>query len=113
MSHRRSTEQRSEPLRVAVVIPAFRAADTIQKVLTGIPAWVDAIYVVDDASDDDTGARVREVADPRVELLVHQTNRGVGAAVVTGYRHALRQDMDVCVKKWTPTTRWTRRTCRR
>jgi dolichol-phosphate mannosyltransferase len=84
--------------RVAVVMPAYQAASTIAKVLGGIPAWVDTIYVVDDASVDETAALVRVVADPRVELLVHDTNRGVGAATITGYRHALRRGIDICVK---------------
>ena len=88
----------AEGLRVAVIIPAYRAADTIEKVLGGIPAWVDAIYVVDDASRDETAARARAPGDPRVHLLVHDANRGVGGAMVTGYRHALRQGIDICVK---------------
>jgi dolichol-phosphate mannosyltransferase len=87
-----------DELRVTVIIPAYRAAETIEKVLDGIPAWVDAIYVVDDASDDDTAARVRACRDPRVRVLAHETNRGVGAAMVTGYREALREGTDICVK---------------
>jgi glycosyltransferase involved in cell wall biosynthesis len=85
-------------MRVAVIIPAFLAAATIEKVLNGIPGWVDAIYVIDDASPDQTEARVRAAPDPRIEFLVHEVNRGVGGAMVTGYRHALRQGMDICVK---------------
>jgi dolichol-phosphate mannosyltransferase len=88
----------AEGLAVCVVIPAYRAADTIEKVVGGIPSWVDAIYVVDDASLDETGRRVRAVTDPRVRLLVHDENRGVGGAMVTGYRHALREGMDICIK---------------
>jgi len=87
-----------EGLRVAVIIPAYRAADSIEKVIAGVPAWVDAVYVVDDASPDQTATRVRALADPRVHLLAHEVNRGVGAAMVTGYRRALRDGMDVCVK---------------
>src|SRR5262245_60806463 len=88
----------ADGLRVAVIIPAYRAADTIEKVLSGIPPLVDAIYVVDDASGDDTGDRVRGVTDPRVRLLVHETNRGVGGAMVTGYRQAMHDGVDICVK---------------
>ncbi len=88
----------ADGLRVAVIVPAYRAGSTIEKVLGGIPAWVTAIYVVDDASPDDTGARAGAVSDPRVRLLVHEANQGVGAAMVTGYRHALREGMDICVK---------------
>jgi glycosyltransferase involved in cell wall biosynthesis len=85
-------------LRVVVIIPAYRAADTLVKVLGGIPAFVNAIYVGDDASPDETGTRVRAVADPRVKLFVHDVNRGVGDAMVTGYRHALSEGADICVK---------------
>jgi dolichol-phosphate mannosyltransferase len=88
----------TEGLKVSVVVPAYRAADTIEKVLSGIPAWVDAVYVVDDASPDETGTRARAVTDPRVRVVVHEANRGVGGAMVTGYRHALREGMDICVK---------------
>ncbi len=88
----------AEGLRVAVIIPAYQAADTIEKVLDGIPAWVEAIYVVDDASPDETAARVRAYCDPRVHLLTHDVNSGVGEAMVTGYRHALLQGMDICIK---------------
>jgi glycosyltransferase involved in cell wall biosynthesis len=85
-------------LRVAVIIPAYRAAATIEKALGGIPAWVDTVYVVDDASPDETGARVRAVADPRVRLLIHDANRGVGGAMATGYQQARHDGMDICVK---------------
>ena len=85
-------------MRVAVVIPAYRACETIERVLSGIPEWVDAIYVVDDASPDDTAAKARAHHDPRVHVLVHGVNRGVGGAMVTGYRHALQQNADICVK---------------
>jgi dolichol-phosphate mannosyltransferase len=87
-----------EGLRVAVIIPAYRAADTIGKVVTGIPAWVSAIYVVDDASQDETATRLRAVPDPRIQLIVHDVNRGVGGAMVTGYQRALHEGMDICVK---------------
>ncbi len=88
----------AEGMRVGVIVPAYMAAGTIEKVLKGIPAWVDAIYVVDDASRDETAIRVRACSDPRVRLLAHDVNRGVGGAMVTGYRHALREGIDICVK---------------
>jgi glycosyltransferase involved in cell wall biosynthesis len=88
----------ADDLRIAAIIPAYRAADTIEKVLRGIPSLVDLIYVVDDASGDETAARVRAINDPRVRLLVHGVNLGVGGAMVTGYRQALLDGADICVK---------------
>src|SRR4051812_31827902 len=81
--------------KVAVVVPCFREARLITRTLSGIPAFVDLIVVVDDASDDGTAEAVRNLADCRVELVVHPENRGVGAAIVSGYRAALKADCDV------------------
>lgn len=81
--------------RVAVVVPAYREARLIQRTLRSVPSFVDHVVVVDDASDDDTGARARGVGDPRVEVVRHEDNRGVGAAIATGYRVAFAAGADV------------------
>ncbi len=83
--------------KVAVVVPCFREARLIERTLAGMPAFVDLIVVVDDASDDGTAAAVLGAGEPRVELVVHAQNRGVGAAIVSGYRAALAADCDVLV----------------
>jgi len=83
--------------KIAVVVPCFREARLIERTLAGMPAFVDLIVVVDDASDDGTAAVVLGAGDPRVELVVHAQNRGVGAAIVSGYRAALAADCDVLV----------------
>ena len=71
--------------RVAVVVPAYRVADRVAGVVSEIPPVVTAIYVVDDACPDATGGAGREaVHDPRVRVLYHATNQGVGGATVTG-----------------------------
>ena len=84
--------------RVAVVVPAHDEERLIEATLSGVPGFVDRIYVVDDASGDGTVECASGVGDPRVEVVRHERNRGVGAAIVTGYRHALAEDIDVtCV----------------
>jgi len=66
--------------------------------LARVPRFVDAIYVVDDASPDRTLEVALAVEDARVRALRHATNLGVGAAIVTGYREALADGHDVlCV----------------
>lgn len=74
--------------RVAVVIPAYNEERLIARTLRTIPDFVDHVVVVDDASTDRTSERVENVDDPRIELIRHASNRGVGAAIVTGYRRA-------------------------
>ena len=85
---------------VAVVVPAFRAAVHIAAVLEGIPDFVTWIVVVDDGSPDATGATVEAAArrDPRIRLLRHARNQGVGGATLTGYREAHRLGADIIVK---------------
>ena len=77
--------------RVIVVVPAWNEAPRIGRVIRGMPAWVDAVVVVDDASHDETGRSARAAGDARVHVVRHEQNRGVGAAIVTGYRYALAQ----------------------
>ena len=82
---------------VAVVVPAFEEERLVASTVEGVPAFVDRIIVVDDASSDATAERA-QAADPRVELVRHERNRGVGAAIVTGYRRAREEEVDVtCV----------------
>jgi len=66
--------------------------------LGGIPGFVDRVYVVDDASPDGTAERARAFGDSRIEVVRHERNRGVGAAILTGYERALADGIDVtCV----------------
>jgi len=81
--------------RVAVVIPAYNEEKLLPETLAGIPGFVDRIYVVDDRSKDATVERVRAVADPRLQLIEHEQNQGVGAAIVTGYKQALADGIGV------------------
>ena len=86
-----------EGKRVAVVVPAYNEELLVEDTLGSIPTFVDRIYVVDDASRDGTVGRAHNAAaaDPRIAVIVHERNRGVGAAIVTGYRRAIEERYDV------------------
>jgi glycosyltransferase involved in cell wall biosynthesis len=85
--------------RIAVVIPSFRVTKHILKVLGAIPEDVWRIYVVDDHCPEQSGQFVQaHCHDPRVVVLRHPENRGVGAAVMTGYQAAIGDQADVIVK---------------
>ena len=83
-----------EGRRVFVVVPAHNEEKLIATVLDTMPAIVDRILVVDDASTDRTPAVLEEAAPRlcgRLAVIRHTANGGVGAAIVTGYKAALAE----------------------
>jgi len=83
---------------VAVVVPAYDEESLVATTIGGVPSFVDRIIVVDDASRDGTAAAARSAGDGRVEVIAHERNAGVGAAIVTGYQRAVAEGIDVtCV----------------
>jgi glycosyltransferase involved in cell wall biosynthesis len=84
-----------ESARIAVVVPAFNEARWIAETVTTMPAFVDHVIVVDDASADATSALARAAGGARTSVLRHADNRGVGAAIITGYRSARALGADV------------------
>jgi glycosyltransferase involved in cell wall biosynthesis len=82
---------------IAVVVPAFDEAERIARVLTRIPGWVDLIVVVDDGSRDATASVADAIGKRcgRTVVVRHDENRGVGAAIATGYRRAAEAGADV------------------
>ncbi len=85
--------------KVAVVVPCYKETSKVLDTLKAVPALVQYIYCVDDACPDGTGKLVEaECGDPRVKVIFHEENQGVGGAVITGYQAALADDVDIVVK---------------
>ncbi len=78
---------------IVAVIPAFNEAARIASVLRAIPRAIDRILVVDDGSDDGTKSVVEREAsrDPRILILCHKENLGMGAAFRTGLLYASKR----------------------
>jgi dolichol-phosphate mannosyltransferase len=74
---------------ITVVVPAYGEEARIGAVLRAMPACVRRVIVVDDASRDGTAEVARDASDGRVTVVRHRANRGVGAAIVSGYEAAL------------------------
>lgn len=84
---------------IAVVIPSYRVRRHILDVISAIGPEVTRIYVVDDCCPDQSGAYVEaNCTDDRVVVVRHLENQGVGGAVLTGYKTALADGMDIIVK---------------
>ncbi|CAB4846841.1 MAG: glycosyltransferase [Actinobacteria bacterium] len=83
--------------RIGVVVPAWNESRLIASTLSTMPDFVDRIVVVDDASTDDTAERARAVGDPRVTVITHEVNGGVGSAILTGHSILFAEGCDVSV----------------
>ena len=88
-------EGEKQKLTVMALVPAFDEEATIGDVLSRIRTYVDDIVVVDDGSTDST-AEVASQAGAKV--VSHILNRGVGAALRTGYRYAIEERFDFIVQ---------------
>jgi dolichol-phosphate mannosyltransferase len=85
--------------KIAVVIPCYKVKEHILSVIATIGNECQRIYVVDDCCPEQSGSHVSaHCQDPRVKVLTHIENQGVGGAMVTGYQAALDEQMDVVVK---------------
>jgi glycosyltransferase involved in cell wall biosynthesis len=84
--------------RVFVVIPCYNVESHIADVIASIPEYVDGIVAVDDKSRDATYAVLKQATDPRVEVVQHAVNRGVGGAMITGFHRATELDAEIMVK---------------
>ena len=82
---------------VAAVVPAYKEEAMIGTVIETMPDFVDHIVIVDDCSPDRTSEVVREIGSPRVTLIRHEENQGVGGAIITGHRTAMELGADVNV----------------
>jgi len=86
-----------EGRRVTVVVPAYNEEKLIGRVLDTMPASVDRVIVVDDASTDRTGQILSEAEPrfgPRLRVVRLSSNSGVGGAIVAGYKAALEENED-------------------
>jgi glycosyltransferase involved in cell wall biosynthesis len=82
-------------MRSIVVVPAYNESETVGQVVVDALEHVDHVVVVDDGSSDDTAAVARQHGATVIE---HVINTGIGGALRTGYRYAIKRDYDVVVQ---------------
>jgi dolichol-phosphate mannosyltransferase len=85
--------------QIAVVVPCFRVRRHVLDVIRQIGPEVRRIYAVDDCCPDNSGDFIKQNnTDDRVIVIRHTENQGVGGAVMTGYKAAIDDGMDIIVK---------------
>ena len=92
--------RRRADVHVAAVVPAYNVSAELGEVLRQMPVLFKTVIVVDDGSRDETAAVAERYAqlDPRIMVVRHEVNRGVGAAMTTGFARALETGADIAVK---------------
>lgn len=85
--------------KIGVAVPAYNEEKLVASVVESMPAYVDRIYIVDDGSTDRTREIVSSLCQTnhKLQLVEHKKNKGVGAAIVTGYERCLEDGMDIAV----------------
>lgn len=85
--------------RIAAVLPCYRVTDKVLEVIARIGPQCTAIYAVDDFCPEKSGDAIEaKCRDPRVKVLRHAANQGVGGAVMTGMKAALADGADIVIK---------------
>ncbi len=86
-------------MKIAVAIPCYKVTQHVLGVIRDIGPEVEKIYAVDDACPAGSGRFIEENnTDTRVRVLYNPENRGVGGAIVTAYKAAIADGMDIVVK---------------
>jgi len=85
---------------IAAVIPVYGVEHDIRSVLRGLPAYIEHIIVVDDASPDSSAELAADAAkmDKRITLIRHVENQGVGGAMISGFQKALELGAQIVIK---------------
>ena len=83
--------------KTGVIVPAFNESGLILDTLNGMPEFVDVIFVVDDGSTDNTLELIKKkrIDDPRIELIEHRDNKGLGQSLIDGYVASKNSDVDI------------------
>ena len=81
------TQKPKKYQKVSVIIPAYNEEETVAKVIEVVKkvSFVDEIIVVNDGSSDNTE---KEATEAGAIVINHETNKGKGEALYTGYQEA-------------------------
>lgn len=85
---------------ITVVIPCYNVSRHIEDVINKLPATISWIIAVNDRSKDDTEKVLMQLQEEnkKIILISHETNQGVGGAMITGFRKSLELNSDITIK---------------
>ena len=80
--------------KISVVIPAYNEEKLIKKTILTLPDIIDEIIVVNDGSTDKTSMILNTIKTDKLKIINHSQNKGVGAAIASGYKYSLKKKHD-------------------
>jgi dolichol-phosphate mannosyltransferase len=93
------TDEAGSSKKICVIIPCYKVKKQLKKVVESCPSYIDKIFVIDDCCPEGSGTFIlQSSSDPRIEVITHATNLGIGGAMRTGYIAAISQQYDIAVK---------------
>ena len=87
-----------EEYKIAVVIPSYKVIKHIENVVKTLPAFITNIIIVDDKCPQNSGRFIQSLNLPKVSVVFHEINLGVGGAIITGYKKAIELNSDIVIK---------------
>lgn len=85
--------------KIAVIIPSYKVKKHILSVIEGLNSLIDLIIIVDDQCPEQSGQYVLDhCSDPRVKVIFHEKNLGVGGATISGYKKAVELSSSILIK---------------
>ncbi len=84
---------------MGIAIPCFNEESNLPKVIHGLPAWIDSIVIVNDASSDNTAAVASQLMtkDMRISMIDGTENKGVGASIASAMMLLRDTNIDIAV----------------
>jgi dolichol-phosphate mannosyltransferase len=85
---------------ITVIIPCYNVSRHINDVINQLPAEVTWIIAVNDCSKDDSREKITDLMkkNEKIILINHETNQGVGGAMITGFKKSIELNSDITIK---------------
>lgn len=88
-----------EDKKIGIIVPAYNEEQLILGTLRSIPDFADSIVIINDSSTDATLELImqQQKKDPRINIINHKTNKGLGQSLIDGYITSRESDIDITV----------------